>query len=105
MQRSRRPSSSHFSAIERTSGGQSRRRREPVAQSAFERRELQEQMAARAELDVGRARDRRTWRAKVLGSSSAVQLLALVAARVGMAAVRAGPDDVAIGQEPPVGGE
>ena len=77
--------------------------REPVAQPAVEGREFQEQMAGRAEFDVGRARDRRARRAKFLGVEQRGAALALIAARVGMAAVRAGADDVAIGQEAPVG--
>ena len=77
--------------------------REPVAQPALEGREFQEQMAGRAELDVGRVRDRRARRAEVFGVEQRGAALALIAARVGMAAVRAGPDDIAIGQEPAVG--
>src|SRR5688500_9960260 len=60
-------------------------------------------MAGRAEFDVGGVRDGRAWRAKFLGVEQRRAALALVTPRVGMTAVRAGADDVAIGQEAPVG--
>jgi len=74
-----------------------------VAQTAFQRAQLQEQMAGRAELDVGGAGDRRPRRDQVLGVEQAGAGLALVAAGGGAAAMGTGAGDVAIGQEAAVG--
>src|SRR5262249_51513833 len=79
-------------------------RGEPVAQPALQRAELQEQMAGFAELDVARARNRRPRLAKILGVEQAGAGPALVAAGVAVAAMRAGADDVAVGQEAAVRG-
>ena len=73
MQRSCRPSSSHFGAIERTSGGQSRRVASQSRSRPSKRREFQEQMPRLAKLDVGRAGNRRARRARSSGSSRRVQ--------------------------------
>src|SRR5579883_3533739 len=60
-------------------------------------------MAGLAELDVGRAGDRRARLDEVLGVEQPGAGLALVAARGGAAAVRTGAGDVAVGQEATVG--
>jgi hypothetical protein len=60
-------------------------------------------MAGLAELDVGCAGDRRSWRDQVLGIEQPGTGLALVATGGGAAAVGAGACDVAVGQEAAVG--
>ena len=77
---------------------------DPRAQAVAHQALAQVEVLGLADLEVGRARDRRArldevGRVELLGA-----VLALVAARPRIAAVRTGPLDVAIGQEAPVGG-
>ena len=76
---------------------------DPAAQLLAHQALPQVEVAGLAHLEVGRARDRRArldqvGRVELLGA-----VLALVAARPRIAAVRAGADDVAVGQEAAVG--
>ena len=60
-------------------------------------------MRAVADLDVGGARERRARIDQIDRIEHARAILALVAARAVIAAMRAGADDIAVGQEAPVG--
>src|SRR5262249_10760283 len=76
---------------------------EPVAQPTLQGAKLQEQMAGFAELNVCRTRNRRARLTEVLGIEQSGAGLALVAAAFATATVGTGADDVAVGQEAPVG--
>jgi hypothetical protein len=76
---------------------------DPRIEPLLHRRLAQVQVLRLAHLQIGGARDRaarvdQVGRVKLLGA-----VLALVAARMRIAAIRAGPLDIAVGQEPPVG--
>ena len=98
------PSLSHFFAIEVVRIGQSVFEFDPVRQLLPQRRLAQVEVLRLAQLEVGRPRDGaarvdQVGRVKLLGA-----VLALVAARLVVAAVGAGALDVAVGQEAAVGG-
>ena len=104
MPRSCRPSSSHLLAMEVTSAGQSFLWLvDPGAQLVDELRLLEEEMRAVADLDVARTRKRRTRMDEIGGIEHARAVLALVAARALIAAMRACADDIAVRQEALVG--
>ena len=59
-------------------------------------------MAARPDFQLGAAGERGSWIDEVDGIELARAILALVATGAVKAAVRAGPDDLAVGQEPTI---
>ena len=76
---------------------------DPAAQLLAHQALPQVEVAGLADLEVGRSRDRRARLDQVGGVELLGAVLALVAARPRIAAVRAGADDVAVGQEAAVG--
>ena len=105
MQRSRRSVVSQLRASDVTKGGQPLRVSSQALSRSTSRGLPQEQMAAVAELEVGRAGQCRARRDQVDRIEQRAAIVALVAARGLVAAMRAGAEHVAVGQEAPVGAD
>ena len=104
MQRSCSPSSSHLSAIERTRGGHAGRVADPSAQAALEAGSFRNRCrVSRNSMSVAPEIAERG-DTQLVGIEQAGAALALVAARIGMAAMGAAADHVTVGQEAAVGG-
>ncbi len=99
MPRSCSPSLSQALAIELTRSGQSWREVDPFLDAIGELGELKEQVLGLAHFEVAAARDRRACVDQVGRLEQPCAVLTLVAARVRVAAMRTGADDVAVGQE------
>jgi hypothetical protein len=103
MQRSRMPSFNHFRAIETTSGGQPDPAFDPTLEFPDQSRLAQKEMARRSKLECRAPRQRRAGSDKIRRIELTRAAFALVAPCPIVSAVRAGADDVAVGQEPAVG--